>query len=92
MTAPIITAWTFGFKVFGVKDLAEITVETPTKSGQDHAERCAREQLKKLPRCRSEAHRAMAFLLRRRSATEYRREREEAIRRAKNDHLNQPRS
>ena len=91
MTAPLLTAYTFAF-ILGDEDIAQIVVETPTHLGPTHALRCARESLRKIPRCRAAADAAEGVLQRVVSARQHRREQDDAIRAAKREHFDQPRS
>ena len=79
MTAPLLSAYSFNFFDEANMVIADITVETPTALGDDHAQRVAICHLKKMPAVASKWNGKGAFLVRRCSAAAFRRKQKDAI-------------
>ena len=79
MSRPVITAYSFDiYSAHTLAVIARLTVETPTKLGLSHAERCALVEAQKIPRCRAEAG-LITALRSCQSAAAYRKARQDAI-------------
>lgn len=79
MPAAILTAYSFNFLNAANMVIADITVETPTKLGVEHAQRVAECHLKKMPAVARKWNGTPGILVRRCSAAEYRRNQKNAI-------------